>query len=353
MKKFFRPVSFLLSIFVFLLFTGFNKAKPNYRNLAIDSRAAIAMDCRNNIVLFEKNSRELIPIASTTKILTALVAINYGDLNKEVEISKRAAGIRGSTVGFSAGEKVTIHELLYGLMLRSGNDAAIAIAEGVGGTVEEFLKLMNEYAGIIGLTNSHFESPHGLDSNEHYSTAYDLAVLTTKAKNNKVFNRIVGTKVVQKEEFGFKRSYNNINKILYSLPAADGVKTGYTGGAGKCLVTSVKIQGEDIVIVVLNSTPRWKETTDIYNYILNSFEFKKIYSKGDVVETINEDKNSIKLSVKDDLIIPLKKNMDYNVLINTPKVINNKKVKNLKEFGTIKISSGETILTEKKLIISK
>ena len=251
----------------------FKKNKPPY----INARCAIAIDKDTGIVLFEKSANEIVPIASTTKIMTTLVALKYGDLDRKIEISENADKIKGSTVGYKKGEKITLRELLYGLMLRSGNDAAVAIAEGIAGSVENFSKLMNEYASEIGLLNSHFVTPHGLDKDEHYSTAYDLALATAAAKKHDLFNQIVASKDVKKEEYNFTRDYHNINKILWKIPEADGVKTGYTSKAGKCLVTSSKINNNDIIIVVLNCTPRWNETTKIYNYIKNNYDFKKKY----------------------------------------------------------------------------
>ena len=169
MKKIFKMyLSLCLSIF--FLFTSFEE-KVYANDMYINAISAIALDCETKIVLYEKNAYNPIEIASTTKIMTTLVAIKCGDLNKKVSISQKAASIRGSEIGLREGEEITLKELMYGLMLRSGNDAAIAIAEGVSGSVDEFLKLMNEYALEIGLLNSNFESPHGLDSLNHYSTA--------------------------------------------------------------------------------------------------------------------------------------------------------------------------------------
>ncbi len=240
---------------------------------------------------------EIVPMASTTKILTALVAITHGDLDREVTISKNAASIRGSKVGYVAGEKIRLRELLYGLMYKSGNDAAIAIAEDIGGSVEGFMyksgndaaiaiaediggsvegfaKIMNDYAISLGLINSHFESPHGLDSAKHYTCAYDLALLTTKAMESELFCQICGTKSITMDTSNFTRDYNNINKILYKIPEANGVKTGYTGQAGKCLVSSVKHEGRNIIIVVLNCSDRWNVTENIYKYVVDNYSFK-------------------------------------------------------------------------------
>lgn len=294
------------------------KAKEPYINAA----CAIALDTKTKIPLFEKNSEMLVPIASTTKIITSLVAIKYSNLDKKVEISSRAAGIKGSTVGYRKGEMITIKELLYGLMLRSGNDAAIAIAEGISGSVEEFVKLMNEYAAEIGLTDSHFETPHGLDRDYHYSTAYDLAVATAKAKECTLFNEIVSSKDVDGNNMEFTRSYHNINKILWQIPEANGVKTGYTGKAGKCLVTSLNIKGNDVIIVVLNSNERWRETKKIYDYIIANYEYKKFCSKGDIEAEITLKNGAVRLVNSEDIVLPVDKNSIYDKIVVCPKFIN-------------------------------
>ncbi|CAM2078626.1 MAG: D-alanyl-D-alanine carboxypeptidase family protein [uncultured Clostridium sp.] len=243
-------------------------------SIRVSARNAIALDSKTKQVLFEKNADEIVPMASTTKILTALVAITHGDLDREVTISKNAASIRGSKVGYVAGEKIRLRELLYGLMYKSGNDAAIAIAEDIGGSIEGFSKIMNDYAISLGLINSHFESPHGLDSPKHYTCAYDLALLTTKAMESDLFCQICGTKSITRDTSNFTRDYNNINKILYKIPEANGVKTGYTGQAGKCLVSSVKHEGRNIIIVVLNCSDRWNVTEKIYKYVTDNYCFK-------------------------------------------------------------------------------
>lgn len=281
--------------------------------LNIDARCAVAMDSKTKMILYDKNADMIVPMASTTKIMTSLVAIKYGDLNKKFTVSKRAASIRGSKVGYRAGEEITLRELLFGLMLRSGNDAAICIAEGIGGSVERFAELMNEYACEIGMFNSHFETPHGLDRDFHYCTAYELAFITSVAKENKLFNEIVSSKDVPADRYGFTRSYHNINKILYQIPGANGVKTGYTGKAGKCLVTSVKMNGHDVIFVVLNCTPRWKETKRMYEYVKKNYEYKKIASKGEKVgekSTYNTNRK-IKLYSPCDIYIPLRKDEHY------------------------------------------
>ena len=317
--------------------------------LNVNARAYIALDADSKVVLSGRNSEVIMPMASTTKILTALVTLKYGDLDKLVEISPKASSIRGSVAGYKKGEEISLKELLFGLMLRSGNDAAIAIAEGVAGSEEEFVTLMNEYAASLGLIDSHFCSPHGLDSEEHYSTVYDLAVLTSESRKHPLFDEIVSTKDITKGKYGFSRDYHNINKILWQLPNATGVKTGYTGGAGKCLVTSVYISGREVIIVVLDSPGRWKETTKVNNFVEKNYEYKKLHSKGEVVAKAPKDKKSIELMCREDIIIPEEKGKEYSVKINVPNEINNNIYEGDK-VGSINIFKEDELIFTESLI---
>ena len=272
MRKICKKIAIILSLLLMLYSPiqvfGLSKDK----DIAREAHYAIAFDTESREILYEKKAFDNVPMASTTKILTAILAINYGNLDDTVIISKNAASIRGSKVGYKAGEEIKLKELLFGLMYKSGNDAAIAIAEHIGGSISEFCVMMNDLARTMGLIDSNFESPHGLDSQNHYSSAYDLALLMTKAMENDTFKEIAGTKTTLKEKYGFTRDYNNINKILWMIPEANGGKTGTTGQAGKCLVTSVNHNGRNIIIVVLNCPERWKVTENIYNYIKKNYK---------------------------------------------------------------------------------
>lgn len=321
------------------------------KNFQVNARCAIAMDSQSNIVLYEKNAQMLVPMASTTKIVTTLVALKYGNLDKKIEISERAANIHGSTVGYKKGEFITLKELLYGLMLRSGNDAAIAIAEGVSGSVDEFVKLMNEYAAQIGICNTHFESPHGLDSEKHYSTAYDLAKATSKAKEIKLFNEIVQSKSVDGKVYGFTRSYANINKILWQLPEANGVKTGFTGNAGKCLVTSVNIHGRDVIIVVLNCYDRWKQTIRIKKYVEDNYEIKNIAKKGEILAEIpvKSLRGKVKIGASANISLPIKTGCTYETKVVCPSKLSSSVNKGDK-VGSIYVYQDKELIYIKELI---
>lgn len=350
-----KKIKLFTLISIFLLMSVLTTQNPilaggvkPLKNLNIDAKSAIAIDAKTRVVLYEKNANDTIPIASTTKIITLLVALKYSNLDKVVEISSKSANIHGSVVGYKKGEKIKMKELLYGLMMRSGNDAAIAIAEGTAGSVEEFVKLMNEYANEIGILNSHFESPHGLDSTYHYSTAYDLALATAKAKENKTFCDIVSTLNVDAKTYDFSRSYHNINKILLLIPNADGVKTGTTGLAGKCLVTSVKVKGHDVISVVLNCNSRWGETEKIFKYVGEKYDYKTFFSKGEQVETATFKNGTVKLISNEDVIIPYKVNSSYSVKIIKPsKLYSN--IDKGQSFGTLQIFDGNIIIYSKSL----
>ncbi|MGN9135326.1 D-alanyl-D-alanine carboxypeptidase family protein [Clostridium sp. HCP1S3_B4] len=274
----------LLLVFCFIFNGYFFQTINSYASdkLNVDARCAIAIDSKTKDVLYEKNAYELVPMASTTKILTAIIAIDRGNLDEEYIISKNACSVRGSKVGYAENEKVTVRELLYGLMFKSGNDAAIALAEGIAGNVDDFANIMNHYAVSFGVLDSHFKTPHGLDSEDHYSTAYDLALLASKGFEYDTFREIVGSKSISKDKYNFTRDYNNINKILWKIPGANGVKTGYTGQAGKCLVSSVRHKDRDIIIVVLNCNDRWNQTEKIFKHINETEAFKE---KNNIMET--------------------------------------------------------------------
>ncbi|WWU76381.1 D-alanyl-D-alanine carboxypeptidase family protein [Clostridium baratii] len=299
MRKLKQSVSFIFIICLILNLITINTYATevdNKNNLRVSARSAIAVERESGQILFEQNAYEVIPMASTTKILTALVAIENGDLNEILEVSKNAASVRGSKVGYQPSEKISLRELLYGLMYRSGNDAAITIAEGLGGSVEGFADMMNHFAKGIGIVDSHFQTPHGLDKEDHYSSAYDLALLASKAMEYDEFREIVGTKSITKDKYNFTRDYNNINKILFKIPGANGIKTGYTGGAGKCLVSSVNYSGKDIIIVVLNCADRWNQTEKIFNHVKGKYAFNSsnikqlVKDKGnDVLSTITKE----------------------------------------------------------------
>ena len=290
------------------IFEGEDCTTPIEKIPLINAIAGIVVDMDTGRVLFEKNAYKRIAMASTTKIMTAILAIEEGNLEDNVTVSKLASNIWGSTINLKAGEQIRLKDLLYGLMLNSGNDAAIAIAEHIGGSLENFLEMMNYKAKLLGARNTSFESPHGLDSREHYTTAFDLATITRYALENPIFSQIVGTKSITIS----KRSLHNTNEMLYIYPGADGVKTGYTGQAGRCLVTSATRDGRRYISVVLNSPSRSlraQSSKKILDYAFNNYktytllEPEVIIAELPVIKGIN---TSIQIETVDKIVLPLR-----------------------------------------------
>ena len=245
----------------------------------INSRAYVVIDRNTHMVLCGKNENETRKMASTTKIMTATIVLENTNLNDIVTISKKAAGTGGSRLGLRANDKLSVLDLLYGLLLCSGNDAAVALAEFTSGSVEDFSKLMNQKAKALGLTNTNFVTPHGLDSNEHYTTAYELAVLTSYALKNDTFLKIVGTKNYTITINGYPKSINNTNELLGNLDGVYGVKTGFTNMANRCLVTSCKRGDLDIICVVLGADTknyRTKDSIKLINYAFSNFSIVNV-----------------------------------------------------------------------------
>lgn len=249
----------------------------------LNSRAAIVLDRKTGAVLFEKNAFSKRAMASTTKIMTAILTIESGKLNDTVEVSKKAASIGGSVLGLKTGDKLSLNDLLYGLMLRSGNDAAVQIAEYLGGSVEGFASMMNEKAKELNLVNTHFVTPHGLDNPEHYTTAYELAVLTDYAMNNKTFAKIVNTKQCSISINGNQKSINNTNELLGVLNGVNGVKTGFTNNAGRCLVTSITRNDFSVICVVLGADTKKFRTKDSISLIEYTYKNFERYNLEDVI----------------------------------------------------------------------
>lgn len=240
----------------------------------VNSRACVVIDRKTNYVLLGKNENSKKKMASTTKIMTATIIIEKCNLTDTIEISKKAAGTGGSRLGLKTGDKITVLDLLYGLMLRSGNDAAVALAEYAGGDINGFAELMNAKALELGLTNTHFETPHGLDSNEHYTTAYELALLSNYALDNPTFAKIVGTKNYTITINGSPKALSNTNELLGNMEGVYGIKTGFTNGANRCLVTACKKNNMDIICVVLGADTKKFRTIDsikLINYVFNNF----------------------------------------------------------------------------------
>ena len=237
------------------------------------------MDAATGRILYEKNVDSRSLIASTTKIMTALVVCEQCNVLDRMRIPKEAVGIEGSSMYLQEGEVLTIQELLYGLMLHSGNDAAVALAIYCGGTVEGFAGLMNDKARQLGMESSHFENPNGLDAPGHYSTARDLATLAAYAMKNPIFCKTVSTKNITIGQ----RYLRNHNKLLWQVEGADGVKTGYTRAAGRILVSSAVRDGRRLIAVTINAPDDWHDHTTLLNNGFSGFSHRNIVQEGQIM----------------------------------------------------------------------
>ncbi len=257
-----------------------------------NSRRYIVYDRISKSMIIGKNEDVKSAMASTTKIMTTIVILEKTDLNETVTVSAKAGGTGGSRLGLKRGDKASVRDLLYGLMLRSGNDAAVALAEHVGGSVKEFAELMNEKASELGLTNTHFVTPHGLDDANHYTTALELAKLTDYAIDNETFAKIVGTKSTTIYINNQPRQINNTNELLGMLNGVVGVKTGFTNNAGRCLVTETKRNNMDIITIVLGADTKKDRTKDSVNLIEYTFSKYKMYNlEEQIIAEFNKWKN--------------------------------------------------------------
>lgn len=277
----------LLWLLVLLLTGSIAQAAPP----DIKAGAAVLIDAKTGQILYEKNAHTRLAPASTTKILTAIIAIESGRLDEEVKVSARAAGTAGSSMHLQIGQKILLRELVTGLMMRSGNDAAVAIAEYLAGSVEDFVIMMNSKAQSLGAYNSHFRNPHGLTAAGHYSSAFDLAWLARYAMLNPLFADIVSTRETSIDWFDQRgrehdQNLKNTNKLLWMLEEADGVKTGTTGEAGPCLVSSATRDNQKLIAVVLHDHARWYDSMILLKWGFTNFKLFDYAAQGDVVNTI-------------------------------------------------------------------
>jgi D-alanyl-D-alanine carboxypeptidase (penicillin-binding protein 5/6) len=287
------------------------------------ARAAVIMDVKSSRVLYSKNMDEKLAMASTTKIMTTLVAVESGKLEEKVSVSRKASITGGSSVYLREGEKHTVHDLLYAIMLRSGNDAAVAVAEHIGGSVEGFVEIMNRKAQEIGAVNTKFANPHGLDSEGHYTTAHDLALITAYALKNPIFAEIVNSKKKTIEgppNENWDRVMINKNKMLWQFDGGNGVKTGFTNKAGRCLVSSATRNGMQLVCVVLNCGPMWNDSAALLEYGFNNYSNEKIVDKNSIyqiIEVKNGKEKFVSIKPKEDFTIALNTQEKENVRLSS------------------------------------
>lgn len=292
MKKIVIILMLLLSMFFITIPAG-------AQELSVSAKSAIVICADTKDIVFSKNINTKLSMASTTKIMTGLILAEQKDLTKTVTVTDKMVAVEGSSMGLRAGDVITYLDLLYGLMLASGNDAANTIAVTLGGSIEGFAKLMNNKAKEIGLKNTNFVTPSGLDHEQHYTTAYDLAVLTAYALENKVFSEVCST-YIKTISFGnpkTEHTYKNHNRLLNSYNGMIGVKTGFTKKSGRCLVTAAQRNGITLISVTLSAPDDWNDHENMLNFAFEKVE--KLSVKANIPESlpvISGDCDRVKIS---------------------------------------------------------
>lgn len=307
-KKLIATIS--LIVFILICLTAF---VPTTNAYAQKGSSAIVIEESSGRMLYGENIHARLEMASTTKAVTALIVLeNVKDVEKIITVHPKSVGVEGSSIYLQKGDRWKIKDLLYGLMLRSGNDSATALAYEVAGSVEKFAELMNKKVADLNLRNTNFTNPHGLHDENHYTSAYDLAMLTREAMKYDLFRKICETKSYRytknKDEVGV---FINKNKMLRKYTGANGVKTGFTKKAGRCLISSAKREGMQLITVVLNHGAMWADSMAMMSQCYENYDMYKLISKEDFFGTVKI-KNGVKkntlVSVKDDVYYPLNLN---------------------------------------------
>ncbi len=276
----------------------------------VSAKSAILLNADTGKVLFEYNANEKRGMASTTKIMTAIIAIESGKLDEEFTIPADAIGVEGSSLYLKGTETMSLRELVVGLMLRSANDAAEAIAIILSGSVANFSKLMNEKAEKLGLANSHFDNPHGLDSSSHYTTAKDLAALAAYAVKNTTFKSICSMRSATISSNEQTRAISNHNKLLSIYSGAYGVKTGFTKATGRCLVSAAERDNMNLIAVTLDAPNDWEDHRRMLDYGFSNFEIINLVSKDEIVDflpLLNGEKDNVAISSNQSIFVCINK----------------------------------------------
>ena len=287
---------------------------------AISAQSYVLLDAATGRILEQRLPDKKSLIASTTKIMTALLICEQCNVLDRVRIPKEAVGIEGSSMYLQEGEILTIQELLYGMMLRSGNDAATALAIYCGGTVEGFAQLMNDKARTLGLRNTHFENPHGLDGAQHYSTAEDLALLSAYAMTNPIFSKIVSTQSVRVGQ----RQLTNHNKLLWQVEGADGIKTGFTKAAGRILVSSAVRDGRRLIAVTISAPDDWRDHALLLSSGFSRYHQRQIVKESDVLgtaEIAGGQERVVQLIAKENFAYPLAQEETVEISLPKPEFV--------------------------------
>ena len=324
----------------------------NVKGIDTSARSAILMDLDSNRILYEKNIHEIRSVASISKIMTAVIAIESGKLDDTVVIGDEIKSAYGSGIYIQIGEKMKLRDLLYGLMLRSGNDAAIAIANYVGGSVDEFVMMMNDKAKEIKMMNTTFNNPSGLDQEKgNYSTAYDMAILTSYAMKLEDYKKITGTKKYTLSTNKNTYSWINKNKLLSLYKYTTGGKTGFTEIAKRTLVSTATKDNTNLVVVTLNDGNDWKDHQNLFEYGFNNYANLKILEKGDITIYNDEYYNDYRLYIKNDYYYLISET-EQDDLIFKYELEKKRKINNNDQIGLLNVYLGDKKLHEEKIYVS-
>ncbi len=288
--------------------------------VSVSAKAAVVLNGDNGEVIYEKNANQKLSMASTTKIMTGLLLCEYGNFEREITVTAEMLRVEGSSMGLLAGDKVTLHDLLYGLMLASGNDAANVIAYVLGGSLDGFVKMMNQKAKELKLENTHFATPSGLDADDHYTTAFELGMLAFHAMQNEEFAKAVGTEkaVLNYGNPPYRRSLSNHNKLLKMYDGAVGVKTGFTKKSGRCLVSAAKRDGKFVIAVTLCAPSDWSDHAKLLDYgfsAIKQTKFSPLVNSYNI-PVINGQKDTLAVNIEPFVINSLEtENIECNVYL--------------------------------------
>lgn len=325
----------------------------------LSAKSAIVVEASTGKILFAKNAEDRRYPASTTKLMTLIVALEHGNLNDMVTTSQNAANTEGSSLWLTAGEKLQLEDLLYGIMLVSGNDATVAVAEHISGNVSQFSKLMTEKAKAIGVANTNFTNSSGLPDPNHYSTAYDLAKITAYGYKNPLFARIVSTKhkIIPWPGKDHDRELYNENKMLWRYDGGNGVKTGYTEAAGRCLVSGARRNGVQLITVVLDADTMWEDTGTLLDYGFKQVKPMKLFNQGDILKTVrihNGKTDFVKLVTSSDITVPVSDDDkgQFTTVINAPSNIE-APVASAQKIGSVKVMYKNTEVSSVDLLAAE
>jgi D-alanyl-D-alanine carboxypeptidase (penicillin-binding protein 5/6) len=329
--------------------------------IELTAKSAIVMDARTGKVLYARDAESKRYPASTTKMMTLIVALEHSNLDEMVTTSQNASSTEGSSLWLSPGEQLRLLDMLYGIMLISGNDATVAVAEHISGSVEKFAKLMTEKAHAIGATNTNFTNSSGLPDPNHITTAHDLAKIAAYGYKNPIFSQIVSTqkKIIPWPGKDHDRELYNENKMLWLFDGGNGVKTGYTDAAGRCLVSAAKRNDIQLVAVVLDSDRMWDDSIALLDYGFQQLQPMTLFNKGDILKTVkvtDGKSDAVKLITNDNMIVPISSDdkEQFRTIIDAPAKIEAPVVAGQKlgvarilykdtEIGTVDLIATETV----------